>query len=80
MTFGTKYIGPGGWELTRYPENGVPPGLDPTDQAAVRALLSRPEHGEEAPADVRLLSIALKGTWADLAVEASNCRYTSATR
>lgn len=72
-----KIIGPGGWEITRSaPE--VPPNFDPNDQPAVRALLSKPEWGEMAPADVGLLSITLKGPWAPLAAEASSCRYVKA--
>lgn len=74
VDFMTKYIGPGGWELTRS-AGALPPNFDPTDQAAVRKLLSQPEHGETAPADVQLLGISLKGTWAELAAEAADCRY-----
>ena len=79
VDFGTRYIGPGGWELTRSADPGVPPNFDPTDQAAVRALLSRPQDGERAPADIGLLNITLEGTWAELAAEASNCRYERAS-
>ena len=78
VNFDTTYIGPGGWDLTRS-ANGLPPDFDPTDQAAVRALLSVPERGEQAPADIGLRGIWLEGTWADLAVEASNCRYEAAS-
>jgi hypothetical protein len=78
VNFDTTYIGPEGWDLTRT-ANGVPPDFDPTDQAAVRALLSFPERGEQAPADIGLRGIWLEGTWADLAVEASRCRYEAAS-
>ena len=80
VDFMTKYIGPGGWELTKSADPGVPPEFDPTDQAAVRVLVSRPMAGEQAPPDVKLLGISLEGTWAELAGEASDCRYVSATR
>ena len=79
VDFMTKYIGPGGWELTRSAGGALPPNFNPTDQAAVRKLLSQPEHGETAPADVQLLGISLKGTWAELAAEASDCRYDRAS-
>jgi hypothetical protein len=78
VNFDTTYIGPGGWDLTRS-ANGLPRDFDPTDQAAVRALLSFPERGEQAPADIGLRGIWLEGTWADLAVEASSCRYEAAS-
>jgi hypothetical protein len=82
VAFMTRYMGPNGYELTKSTGLGqLPPGFDPSDQAAVRALLTRSSSAAEAPPpDVRLLGISLKGTWADLAVEASNCRYKSARR
>lgn len=82
VDFMTRYMGPNGYELTSSTGLGqMPPGFDPTDQAAVRALLMRSFSAAEAPPpDVRLLGITLSGTWAELAVEASDCRYKSAGR
>jgi hypothetical protein len=82
VDFMTRYMGPNGYELTSSTGLGqLPPGFDPTDQASVRALLMRSFSPAEAPPpDVRLLGISLKGTWAELAIEASSCRYQSASR